>query len=178
MSKISDYKVGFNCADFRLMSRKVINNFKSLREKTRFIRGLVSWMGYKKIGITFKAQPRKSGKSKFSFRKMIGFALDGLLSFSTFPIRIISGIGILVSFFAFLYIIRMIYFVVFEKQGIPEYLPVMALILFLTGIQMIMTGILGEYIAKIFTETKNRPLYLIDEIYDNSIKEEGKKDKA
>ena len=178
MSKISDYDVGFNCADFRLMSRKVVNSFKSIKEKTRFIRGLVSWMGYKRIALPFVAAPRKSGETKFSFKKMAEFALDGVLSFSTFPIKSISLIGIFVSFLAFMYIARMIYFVIFEKQGIPDYLPVMALILFLIGVQMIMIGIVGEYVAKIFAEAKNRPLYLIDEICDNSRKIKEEKEKA
>lgn len=170
MQKISDTDFGFNCADFRLMSRKVVCKFKSIREKARFIRGLVSWMGYKNIGVPFTGRMRKGGRTKYSYRKMFGFALDGLISFSNFPIKMISVTGIVVSFLGFFYILRVIYFVFFQNQGIPDYLPILTLILFLIGLQMIMLGVLGEYIAKIFTETKNRPLYLVDEIYDKTKK--------
>lgn len=164
MSKISDIDMGFNCADFRLMSRKAVEGFKKIRENTRFIRGLVSWMGYKKVGLPFVANERYRGKSKYSLRKNLAFALDGLLSFSNFPIRIISFIGILISLVSFVYIVRVAYFVMFAKEAIPDWLPITTIILFLSGIQMVMLGIIGEYIAKIFTETKNRPLYLVDEI--------------
>ncbi len=166
MSKISDIDIGFNCADFRLMSRKAINEFKKLKEKARFIRGLISWMGYKKIGVPFIAQARPRGKTKFSLKKMFSFTLSGILSFSTFPIRIISIFGFIVSSISFIYLLRVVYFVLFTKYKIPDMLPITTIILFLSGIQMIMLGIIGEYIDKVFTETKNRPLYIIDEIYD------------
>lgn len=166
MSKISDIDMGFNCADFRLMSRRAVNDFKKLKEKSRFIRGLVSWIGYKKISISYIGKERIKGKSKYSFKKILKFALDGILSFSNFPIRLISLIGIIISTTSFLYILRVGYFIFFTKNVIPDLLPITSIILLLCGVQMIMLGIIGEYIAKIYTETKNRPLYLIDEIHD------------
>lgn len=166
MSKISDTEIGFNCADFRLMSRKTVDEFKKLRETSRFIRGLVGWMGYKKIGIPYIAQQRSKGASKYSLRKIFTFALNGLLSFSNFPIRLISFIGLIISSTSFLYLIRVAYYFLFTKEEIPNLLPIITIILFLCGIQMLMIGIIGEYVAKIYSETKNRPLYLIDEIHD------------
>jgi dolichol-phosphate mannosyltransferase len=166
MSKISDIDIGFNCADFRLMTRKAVNGFKSLKEKARFIRGLVGWMGYKRIGVPYIARERTKGETKYSFKKTVSFALNGILSFSTFPIRMISLIGLIVSGISFAYLIRVGYFVLFTKENIPDMLPITTVILFLCGIQILMMGIIGEYIAKVFTEAKDRPLYLIDEIYD------------
>ncbi len=165
MSKITDVDMDFNCADFRLMSRKAVEGFKQIRENARFIRGIVGWMGYKKIGVPFVGLERTKGKSKYSLKKLTKFALNGIISFSVVPIRIISVIGMIISLFSFLYIIRILYFVVFNKATLPEWLPLMTIILFVLGIQMVMTGILGEYIAEIFTEAKKRPLYLVDEIY-------------
>jgi dolichol-phosphate mannosyltransferase len=166
MSKITDVDMGFNCADFRLMSRKAADGFKQIKEKTRFIRGLTSWMGFKKIGIPFYTESRKKGKTKYSVNKIFSFALDGIISFSNFPIKIISIIGILISLVSFLYIIRVAYFMIFANEPMPDWLPITSIILFLSGIQMLMLGIIGEYVSKIFIETKNRPLYLIDEIYE------------
>ncbi len=166
MSKISDIDMGFNCADFRLMSRKAVNGFKAFKEKSRFIRGLVSWMGYKRIGIPYIARERTKGETKYSMKKIISFALNGILSFSTFPIRMISLFGLIVSSISFVYLLRVGYFVLFTEDKIPDMLPITTIILFICGVQMMMLGIIGEYIAKVFTETKNRPLYLIDEIYD------------
>jgi len=168
MSKISNVDMGINCADFRLMSRKAVEGFKKMNEKSRFIRGLVSWMGYKKIGINYIAQARSKGETKYTLKKIIAFALDGILLFSNFPIRVISLVGLIISFASFFYIVRVTYFVLFEKDKIPDLLPITSIILFLCGIQMVMLGVIGEYVAKIFTESKNRPLYLIDEIYDKN----------
>jgi len=168
MSKIANIDMGFNCADFRLLSRKAADSFRKIKENTRFVRGLVSWMGYKKIGVPFVAGERIKGQSKYSVRKNIGFALDAILSFSNFPIRIISFAGMIVSMLSFIYIIRIIFYLVVERGTLPDWLPITTIILFLSGIQLIMLGIVGEYVAKIYSETKNRPLYLIDEIYDKS----------
>jgi dolichol-phosphate mannosyltransferase len=167
INKISDTDIGFNCSDFRLMSRKVVDNFKRLKENARFIRGMVGWMGHKKIAVKFVCNKREMGRSKYSFKRKLRFALDGILSFSNFPIRIISLLGLVVSFMSFLYIIRIFIYIFFSHEPIPHYLPAITTMLFLSGIQMLMLGVLGEYIAKIFSETKNRPLYLIDEIYEN-----------
>lgn len=168
MSKVSNVDMGINCADFRLMSRKVVDEFKKFREKARFTRGLVSWMGYNKIGIPYIGMERIKGKTKYSLQRIFSFALDGILSFSDFPIRIISLIGVIISTASFAYLLRVAYFFFFTTEEIPDMLPITTIILFLSGIQMLMLGIIGEYIAKIFTETKNRPLYLISEVLDKT----------
>ena len=168
MSKISDIDMGINCADFRLMSRKTVNEFKKLRENARFIRGLVGWMGYKKIGVTYIGNERAKGKTKYSLKKIISFALNGIVSFSIFPIRLISLAGLMISGASFIYLLRVTYYFLFTEEIIPNMLPITTIVLFLSGIQMLMLGVIGEYIGKIFTETKNRPIYLIDEVYDKN----------
>lgn len=165
MSKITDVEMDANCADFRLMSRKAVEGFKKIRENTRFIRGIVGWMGYRKLGIPFEAGERKKGRSKYTIRKMMKFALNGILSFSVAPIRWISIFGLLVSSVSALYLLRVIYFILFTKETVPDLLPITSIILFLVGAQMLMLGIIGEYIAEVFTESKKRPLYLVDNIY-------------
>lgn len=165
MSKIADVDMDFNCADFRLMSRKAVDGFKQVRERARFIRGIVGWMGYRKVGIPFTSVEREKGQTKYSPRKLLKFALDGILSFSVVPIRLISLLGLMISGISFLYFLRILYYVFFNQGKWPEHLPTLTLILFVAGIQLVMMGVLGEYLAQVFTETKNRPLYLVDEIY-------------
>lgn len=165
MSKIAEIDMDFNTADFRLMSRKAVDGFDQIREKARFMRGLVSWIGYRKISLKYVGAERSGGRSKYSLRRLLRLALDGILSFSLFPIRLISATGLVVSFFSFIYILRVIYFVLFTTEKIPDLLPITTLILFFSGVNMVMTGIIGEYVAKVFIESKNRPLYLVDELY-------------
>ncbi len=165
MARITDVDMDMNCADFRLMSRKAVEGFKKIRENARFIRGLVGWMGYRKIAVPYIGLERKKGRSKYTLGKMFKFAMNGILSFSVAPIRLISLAGLFVSISSFLYLLRVAYFVLFEKQVIPDLLPITSLILFLVGVQMLMIGVLGEYLAEVFTQVKNRPLYLVDEIY-------------
>jgi dolichol-phosphate mannosyltransferase len=166
MSRISDIDMGLNCADYRLMTRKVVNEFKRVKEKTRFLRGIVSWMGYRKIGVPYIAQERIKGTSKYPLKKIFSFALEGILSFSNFPIRVISLVGAIISSVSFFYILKVAYFVWLTDEIVPDVLPITSIILFLCGVQMLMLGVIGEYVARIFTETKNRPLYLVDEVHD------------
>ncbi|MBP7828578.1 MAG: glycosyltransferase family 2 protein [Kiritimatiellae bacterium] len=165
MTRITEVDMDIHCADFRLMSRRAVEGFKQVRESARFIRGIVGWMGYRKIGIPFTSTERERGRSKYSPRKLFKFALDGILSFSVVPIRMISLVGLAVSGISFLYFLRILYYVFFSQQRSPANLPTLTLILFVSGIQLVMMGVLGEYLGQVFTETKNRPLYLVDEIY-------------
>ena len=122
-------------------------------------------MGYKQIGIPFIGQERYKGESKYTLKKLFRFAISGILSFSVFPVRLITAIGLIVSLLSLLYIVRIIYFMLFSDLPMPDWLPITTLILFISGIQMLMVGVLGEYIAEIFNESKRRPLYLIDQVY-------------
>ena len=150
--------------DFRLMSRPVVEHLKLLRERDRFIRGLVSWIGFKQIGVSYSRHKRYAGATKFPYRKMIQFAWDGITSFSSMPLKLASWLGYFTSFLAFLYLAS-----VFVQKAlgytVEGWATIMVAMLFLGGVQLICLGILGEYIGRIFTESKQRPLYIVQERY-------------
>ena len=164
LQKFSKDDVLRNVGDFRLLDRKCIDALRQVREQERYTKGLFVWIGYRKIEVTYEQAERAVGKSSFSFLRLLNLAIDGITSFSTAPLRISTVIGLIVSLSALAY---MLY--VFVKtlvmggdpvQGFPTLIIVM---LFLGGVQLLSLGIIGEYLARIFNETKNRPVYLIRE---------------
>lgn len=164
LQKFSKDDVLRNVGDFRLLDRKCIDALRQVREQERYTKGLFVWIGYRKIEVTYEQAERAVGKSSFSFFRLLNLAIDGITSFSTAPLRISTVIGLIVSLSALAY---MLY--VFVKtlvmggdpvQGFPTLIIVM---LFLGGVQLLSLGIIGEYLARIFNETKNRPVYLIRE---------------
>lgn len=161
LNMMSSVQIQPGGSDFRLMDRRVVLAFRRYREHARFIRGLIGSMGYRQKQIEFVAPPRFAGVSKFSPRKMMHFALDGILAFSTLPLRFGLYAGILsgvVSFFLFLHVLFVKYV---ENDAVPGWATILACVLFFGGVQLISLGIMGEYIGRIFEETKGRPLYLI-----------------
>jgi glycosyltransferase involved in cell wall biosynthesis len=148
--------------DFRLMSRTAVDHFRKFRERDRFVRGLVSWVGFKQTGIPYTRDRRYAGKTKYPYHKMIKFALDGITSFSSLPLRFASWLGFFVSVLAFLYLCS-----VFVQKALGHtvqgWATIMVGMLLLGGVQLICLGIIGEYIGRIFNETKQRPLYVIEE---------------
>jgi len=161
---ISDIKIPENSADFRLIDKKAVEYLKKLSEKTKFYRGLIQWVGFKQTLVSYDVKPRKKGKTKYSFLKMIRFALDGILSFSAFPLQISFFLGLIVSFFSFSYAAFAIYIKIFTNAAVPGWTSVLASVLFLGGIQLIILGIMGEYLNKIYIELKGRPSYIINNI--------------
>lgn len=149
-------------ADFRLLDKKVVNDLKDFNERSRFIRGLVSWVGYRQKGLVYKANPRLTGKSKYSFRKMLKFAFDGITSFSSTPLYISAFLGLAVSGISFIYGLYVIYAAIFTDKVIPGWASIVVVVLFLGGIQLISLGIIGAYLGRVFNEVKKRPLYLIN----------------
>ena len=166
---ITNVEIPVDTGDFRLMGPRAVTAFRALPERNRFIRGLVSWIGFPQIAVLYHRQARQVGETKFPVRKMLRFALDGITSFSFFPLRLATWTGFAVSTFAFLYIVVVL---VLKALGVswPGYTSLMASVLFLGGVQLLMIGILGEYMARIFDEVKRRPLYLVGERTDG---EEG-----
>ena len=151
-------------ADFRLITRKVIEIFKNdLRENDLFIRGLISWVGFKQVCVPFKVDRREFGESKFSFNRLVSFALSGLLSFSLKPLRIATYIGLITTVFAGIFISYSLYSYFFAQVDLKGWTSLVILICFFSGIQLTVMGILGEYIGAIFVESKKRPQYIIDE---------------
>lgn len=160
INKLSDIHIEPSAADFRLMNRKTVNAFLQMKEKDRFTRGIISWMGFKQAMIEYTAPHRFAGKSKYSVFKMFRFAADGITSFSAKPLRISFFAGLIVSFIGLLYAI---YAVIqyFEGKTTPGWASTLVSILIIGGIQLISIGIIGEYLARVFNEAKNRPMYLV-----------------
>jgi dolichol-phosphate mannosyltransferase len=167
IKRLTNVSIPVDTGDFRLMSRRVVDSLKRSRERHRFLRGMVSWIGYNQIGVEYDREERLSGVTKYPLRKMLSFAIDGITSFSDVPLRFASYLGFTVSTAAFIYAIIIILFKAFH-WGTPEYTrgwaSTMVAILFLGGVQLIGIGILGEYIGRINDEVKARPLYLIADI--------------
>ncbi len=149
-------------ADFRLMDRKTVEALNSLREKDRFLRGLIPWIGFRQIGIPYSADKRHAGRSKYSLGKMLRLAVDGILSFSIIPLRLSLFLGLVVSLCAFIYALYAL--VVFATgHAMQGWTSILIVVLVLGGLQMIVLGIVGEYIGRIYQEVKNRPIYIIRE---------------
>jgi len=167
-NSISEHHIPFNAGDYRLIDRQVINTIITFKEKNRFLKGLFSWSGFKQDFVFFDRTLRKNGKSAWSYLKLWRFALDGIISFSNIPLKVWSYIGFLISSISGIMIIYLIAKTLLLGRDVPGYASIMVTILFMGGIQLLSLGIIGEYIARIYTETKNRPLYIIEGIYHNA----------
>ena len=164
-NKISDVKLPDNVGDFRLFTRKVLNAINSLPENQRFMKGIFAWVGFRSITVEYKRPQRIAGSSKFNGWKLWNFALQGITGFGTLPLRIWTYIGFIVSFLAFIYASFLIFCTLIMGIDLPGYASLVVIILFLGGLQLIGVGILGEYVGRIYMESKRRPPFIIDEIY-------------
>lgn len=149
--------------DFRLLDRQAVEALKSMPERARFSKGLYAWIGFKSIGVPFEVAERHAGTSKFSYRKLTRFALDGLMSFSTLPLKVWTYVGVTVSAFSLLAAFYYIMQTIIRGIDVPGYASLIVSIMFFAGVQLLTLGIMGEYIGRIFAEVKRRPLYLVAE---------------
>ncbi|MCL4677532.1 MAG: glycosyltransferase family 2 protein [Alphaproteobacteria bacterium] len=163
INNISAVEIPRNTGDFRLMNRRAVEALKELREHHRFMKGLFAWIGYKQVALQYNRAPRAAGTTKWNYWKLSNFAMEGITSFSIVPLRIATLAGFLISLFAFGYGGFIILITLFFGRDLPGYASLMVMVTFLSGIQLLTIGILGEYIGRIFGETKNRPLYFIEE---------------
>ena len=170
-NKISATKLEANVGDFRLMSREVVDNILLLEERNLFMKGILSWVGGKTCVIEYSRAKRVAGKSKFNGWKLWNLALEGVTSFSTLPIRVWSYLGLFFSLGSFLFGAWMIVEKLLFGNSVPGYPSLIVAILFLGGIQLIGIGILGEYIGRMYIETKNRPRYIIKKSREQSQEE-------
>jgi dolichol-phosphate mannosyltransferase len=171
LEKLADIKIPRNTGDFRLLDRKVVDSLNLFHEHNRFLRGLISYVGFKQTGVLFDRAARYSGQTNYPLRKMINLAGNGILGFSTFPLKIISRLGYLVSGISFLGILYALLVKIFDSQAaVPGWAFIVIAILFVGGVQLIILGVLGSYIGRIYAETQARPLYLIDSILRNNNK--------
>ncbi len=164
LGKFSEVNLPANAGDFRLMDRKVVDAMKGLREKNRYMKGLYAWVGFKALGVPFIAEKRFSGESSWNYRKLLKLALTGIFSFTSFPLRVWALIGFFIAGVFFILTLYILIKTLIFGDDMPGYASIMTAIGLLSGIQLISIGIVGEYIAMIFNETKNRPTYIIRDI--------------
>lgn len=159
-NKITTVPIPEDVGDFRLMDRKVVDALKQLPERNRFMKGLCAWVGFRQATVDYAREPRAQGRSKFNYWKLWNFALDGLFSFSSLPLRIWSYVGAMISGMALLYALFLVIRTLLTGCDVSGYPSLMVAILFLGGIQLISLGVIGEYLDRIYGESKGRPLYL------------------
>ena len=160
--------IQIDTGDFRLMSRRFVDALQKFRESERYTKGMYSWVGFKKKEILYDRDPRAAGTTKWNYAKLINLAIDGITSFTTAPLRISTYIGAFVSVIAFVYIAYLLIRPLFGVPTVPGYSSTLAIILFLGGIQLLSLGIIGEYVGRIFNETKARPLYFVEEYHSGA----------
>lgn len=151
-----------NVGDFRLLDRRCVDAVRELRETQRYTKGLFCWIGFKKKPVEFESFDRTEGKSTFNFLSLLGLAIEGITGFTISPLRIASLLGVVVSIVAFIYLVFVIFKTIFYGEPVQGYPTLLCVILFLGGCQLLAIGIIGEYIGRIFNETKRRPPYLVD----------------
>lgn len=158
--------IQIDTGDFRLMSRRFVDALQEFRESERYTKGMYSWVGFKKKEILYDRDSRAAGTTKWSYAKLVNLAIDGITSFTTAPLRLSTYVGALVSAIAFIYILYLLIRPLFGVPTVPGYASTLAAILFLGGVQLLSLGIIGEYVGRIFNETKRRPLYFVEEYHE------------
>ena len=165
LTQLSDTQIPLDTGDFRLMDRRVLNVLLGMPERDRFVRGMVSWLGFSQVAVPYRREARVAGVTKFSFFKMLRFALDGIFSFSIVPLRVATWTGFITSFLAILGIVLVSLEHFLGVEGLVKgWTSTMFAVLFIGGVQLICMGIIGEYIGRIYGESKHRPLYVVREI--------------
>jgi dolichol-phosphate mannosyltransferase len=162
---LGEVNISTGTADFRLLDRSVVESLQALEERSIFLRGIINWVGYRQDSISYRADARFSGESKYSFLRMIRFAIDGITSFSSIPLYISAFLGILISFCSFIYGTMIIYARLFTDRLVEGWTSVMVVLLFLGGIHLISQGIHGIYLGQVYREVKGRPRYLVRRVY-------------
>ncbi|OGL34602.1 glycosyltransferase [Candidatus Saccharibacteria bacterium RIFCSPHIGHO2_12_FULL_47_16b] len=174
LDKLADVDIPRNTGDFRLLDRRVVKQLNKFREHNRFLRGLVSYVGFKQTGVLFDRDKRLSGKTGYPLKRMVKFAIDGLLGFSWTPIRLITKLGYFISLLSFIGIIYAIAMKFLRPDvTVPGWTFIVISILFIGGIQLVTLGVLGNYIGRIYTESQNRPLYIIENVYRSNKSRKG-----
>lgn len=170
LKKSTDIPIQQDTGDFRLLDKRCVQALQQFRESQRYTKGMFSWIGYKKKEVLYDRDPRAAGETKWNYLKLVNLAIDGITSFTTAPLRISSFLGVTVSLIAFVYIVYLVVRTTFFGTDLAGYPSMMAVILFLGGVQLLSLGVIGEYVARIFNETKQRPLYLIEEYHKSGHK--------
>lgn len=163
ITKVSDTKIPANVGDFRLLDRKVVVAFSGFKERTRFLKGIFASLGFNETTIDYARPERAAGETKWNYRKLYKFAIEGIVSFTSFPLLVWSYIGALVAIFAFTYGFFLLIRTLIYGIDVPGYASLMVVVLFMSGLILLSLGVIGEYLSRIFIEVKGRPLYIIME---------------
>jgi len=163
MHKLSATPLPPDTGDFRLMSRRVVDALKQLRERQRFMKGLFTWVGYRQKSVVYARDPRFAGSSKFNYWRLWNFALEGITSFSGAPLKAATYVGILTALLAFGFGVVVLFKALYFGDPVRGYPSLMLVVLFLGGVQLMALGMIGEYLGRLYMEAKQRPLYLVDE---------------
>ncbi|MFF2909527.1 glycosyltransferase family 2 protein [Paenibacillus sp. NPDC057934] len=161
----TDISIPVDTGDFRLIDRKVCDQLKRLPEKNRFVRGLVSWVGFRQKAIEYERDERLAGETKYPLKRMIKLSLDGITSFSYKPLKLAGYLGGVLSAAGFLYLMDVLYLAIFTDSVVKGWASMIGITLTFNGFVLVMLGILGEYVGRIYDETKGRPLYIVQEVY-------------
>ncbi|MGF1479121.1 MAG: glycosyltransferase family 2 protein [Cyanophyceae cyanobacterium] len=165
IDKMSRVPIPANTGDFRLLDRRVVDSLRQMPERTRFMKGLFAWVGFKQTAVFFDRKPRYQGKTTWNYWKLWNFAIDGITSFSFLPLKIWGYVGLFISFVSLLYAVLLVLRTLIFGIDVPGYASLMVAVLFLGGIQLLTLGIIGEYLARVYEEVKERPLYLVRDCY-------------
>jgi dolichol-phosphate mannosyltransferase len=171
LSLMSPTPIPENAGDFRLLSRRAATAISAMPERARFLRGMTSWIGFRQTGVTYARDARFAGTSKYSLAKLFRLALDGITSFSTTPIKLVTAVGFALVVFCAGVLAWTLYVRFFTSHHPQGWTSVIAVVLLLGGVQLLSLGVIGQYVARIFEESKQRPLYLVDEVVDSSVLE-------
>lgn len=163
LNSLSDTPIPLDVGDFRLLDRRVVEAVKRMPERDRFLRGMISWVGFNQTPVYYRRHPRAAGESKYPLRKMVRFALDGIFSFSSKPLKLATWLGLTTSLLAVTGIVYAVLMRLFTQNWVSGWTFLVVAVLFVGGIQLLFLGIIGEYIARIYSEGKGRPLYLVGE---------------
>ena len=163
LSKTTDVEIPIDTGDFRLIDRKVCDALKAMPERNRYVRGLISWLGFRQTGVEFVREKRLAGETKYSMKKMFKLAWDGITAFSNAPLKLATYIGVSISAVSFLYLLVVICQKLFTDTTVQGWASLVAISLFFNGVILIVLGIIGEYIRRIYDEAKGRPIYIISE---------------
>ena len=166
LQKLTKVEIQKDTGDFRLLDKRCVNALKMMRESQRNSKSMFSWIGYNKKEVLFDREPRVAGKTKWNYMKLVDLAIDGITSFTTSPLRLSTYIAIPTFFVLFVYFIYVIAKSIVIHEAIQAFQAIILLILFFSGVQILLFGIMGEYLGRIFNESKNRPLYLVNEYND------------
>lgn len=168
INRISDVPIPADTGDFRLISRQALEALKRLPERRRFMKGLFAWVGFRTATITYDRAPRHAGTTTWNYWKLWNLALEGITSFSSAPLRLASYLGFVVSLFAFIYAIITIFDKLVYGNAVKGYPSLLVAVLFLGGVQLLALGVLGEYLGRLYEESKQRPIYLVRAVWDGA----------